>query len=191
MEELNKNLFLTINSYAGQHHLLDLSMISAAKFMPYIFIALLFYLWFNDKRNEALYAGYATTLGIVINQIIGMVVFHNRPFVDGLGLNLLSHKVENSFPSDHTTFTVSIALMLLTCKSTRILGVVTAFLALWCGVARVYSGVHYPFDIIGSIIVSIVAIIIITIFKNKLSGLNDLIISIWDKIFKDKNARDS
>ncbi len=191
MEELNKNLFLNLNSYAGQHHLLDLVMIFMAQFMPYIFIGLLFYLWFSDKRHEALYAGYATTFGIMINQIIGMIVFHNRPFMDGLGLNLLSHKVENSFPSDHTTFTVSIALMLLTFKSTRMLGIVATVLALWCGVARVYAGVHYPLDIFGSIVVSIISVIILTTIKHKLIGLNDMIILIWNKIFKDKNARDS
>ena len=179
---LNQQIFLTINNFAGKSHQLDLIMSMAAEYLPYIFIALLFYLWFRDRKNEALYAGYATTLGVLINQIIGLFYFHPRPFMDHLGTTLLSHKIENSFPSDHTTFTLSIALMLITFKTTRVIGVVTTFLALWCGIARVYAGVHYPFDILGSVVVSILAVIVIMTFRNKLAILNNFAISVWQKI---------
>ena len=191
METLNQNIFISINSNTGQNHTVDFFMTMLAQYLPYIFIGLLFYLWFTNRKNEALYTGYATTSAVGINSIIGLFYFHPRPFMENLGITLLSHKPENSFPSDHTTFVVSIALMLITFKSTRILGIISIILALWCGVARVYCGVHYPFDIMGSILVSIIAVIIITIFKDKLSILNNIIISIWDRIFKDKNERDS
>jgi len=181
MLTLNQNIFLSINSYAQKSHLLDSVMVVVAEYMPYLFIGLLFYLWFKNKKAEALYAGYATTLGVGINLIIGFFYFHNRPFMDNLGVALLSHKPENSFPSDHTTFTVSIALMLLSFKSTRAIGVIATFLALWCGVARVYSGVHYPFDILGSIVVSIMAVVIITMLKIRLAVVNEFIISTWYK----------
>ncbi len=184
MKTLNQNIFLSINSYAGENHIVDFLMTFVAQYLPYIFIAMLFYLWFTNKKNEALYAGYATTLGVGINLIIGLFYFHPRPFMDGLGVALLHHKAVNSFPSDHTTFVVSIALMLTTFKSTRTLGVVSIILALWCGIARVYCGVHYPFDILGSIVVSIIAVIIINILKNKLASLNNLILSIWFKVLK-------
>ncbi len=180
MHNLNQSIFLWINSFAGKIGILDNIMILVAKFLPYLFIALLFYLWFNNKKNEALYAGYSTTLGVGINQIIGLFYFHNRPFMDGIGQTILKHKPDSSFPSDHTTFTLCIALMLLTFKSTRIIGAVATILALWCGMARVYLGVHYPFDIAGSIIVSILAVLIITLLKQKLYTINQFIIrSIW------------
>ena len=191
METLNQNIFISINSNVGQNHTVDFFMTIIAQYLPYVFIVILFYLWFNNKKNEALYSGYVATLGVSINLIIGLFYFHPRPFMDGLGLNLLSHKIENSFPSDHTTFIVSIAIMLITFKSTRVLGIISIILALWCGVARVYCGVHYPFDIIGSIVVSIIAVIIITILKDRLSRLNNLIISIWYKIFRICNDRNS
>ena len=186
MLSLNQDIFLSINSYALKSHLLDSVMTAAARDMPFLFIGLLLYLWFKDKKVEALYAGYATTLGVGINLIIGLFYFHNRPFMDHLGATLLAHKSENSFPSDHTTFTVSIALMLLTFKSTRTLGIISTFLALWCGLARVYAGVHYPFDILGSIVVSIIAVTFIMVLKDKLTVVNKFIISIWYKIFKEK-----
>ena len=184
MYNINQELFLTINNYATTNHDIDFIMISFAKYIPYIFIGLLFYLWFSNKQNEALYAGYTTTLGVTINSMIGLFYFHPRPFMDNLGVALLSHKAENSFPSDHTTFVVSIAFMLLTFKQTRIIGVVASILALWCGVARVYCCVHYPFDIAGSIVVSIVAVTIIKLLSSKLSGLNIFIISLYNKILE-------
>jgi undecaprenyl-diphosphatase len=184
MEELNRQLFLNINQYVGNSHFIDLIMILIAKSMPYFFIGILFYLWFTNRRNESLYAGYATTLGVGINQIIGFFYFHPRPFMENLGTTLLAYKPENSFPSDHTTFTLSIALMLISFKSTRILGVVLSVFALWCRIARIYTGVHWPFDIAGSVITSSVAVIIILLLKSKLMKLNDIIINLWDKIFK-------
>ena len=180
----NQNIFLEINNLAGKSHLLDLIMKMAAEYLPYLFIGLLFYLWFSERKNEALYAGYATTLGVLTNQLIGLFYFHPRPFMDHLGTTLLSHKPDSSFPSDHTTFTLSIALMLITFKTTRAIGIITTFLALWCGIARVYAGVHYPFDILGSIVVSIIAVMIIAMLKSRLIAINKLIISVWYKTFK-------
>lgn len=180
----NQNIFLEINNFAGKSHLLDLIMKMAAEYLPYLFIALLFYLWYSDRKNEALYAGYATTLGVLTNQIIGLFYFHPRPFMDHLGTTLLSHKPDSSFPSDHTTFTLSIALMLITFKTTRAIGIVATFFALWCGIARIYLGVHYPFDILGSIVVSIIAVMIITMLKSRLIVINKFITFIWYKIFK-------
>ncbi len=91
---------------------------------------------------------------------------------------------KNSFPSDHTTFTLSIALMLLSFKSARVIAIVATFFALWCGIARVYAGVHYPFDILGSVVISILAVIVIMALKNKLIVLNNFVISIWQKIIR-------
>ena len=187
MENLNQKWFLFINSFATKNHTLDFLMIMIAKSLPYFFIALLLYLWFTNKKNEALFAGFSTSLGVGINLAIGLFYFHNRPFMDNLGVGLLFHKAENSFPSDHTTFVLAISLMLLTFKTTKILGVVTTIFALWCGVARIYLGVHYPFDIIGSIFVSSIAVITITILKSRFLNLNRLIISILIK--KDYNGK--
>lgn len=185
MHTINQKLFLSINHFAQTHHTLDIPMIIAAKYTPYIFIGLLFYLWIGKRKNEALYAGYTATLGVGINIFIGLFYFHPRPFMDHLGTTLLSHKADSSFPSDHTTFTMSIALMLLSFKTTRTIGIIAVFLALWCGVARIYAGVHYPFDILGSVVVSILAVVVIMALKNRLALLNNIIISVWQKIIKE------
>ncbi len=186
---LNQKLFLYINSFAGKNHLVDLIMIIIAQITPYLFIFLLFYLWFSKRKNEALYAGYGAIIGILINKIISLFYFHPRPFMNHLGTTLLFHKADSSFPSNHTTFTLSIAFILLTFKSTRFIGVIATFFALWCGFSRVYIGVHYPFDIFGSIVVSILTVVFVMIFKNQLTILNKLIIDIWHKTLSSRTSK--
>ena len=181
---MNKELFLYINSFANKNHSLDLFMIASAKAIPYLFILVLIYLWFSKRKNETLFAGYSAILGVIISKSIGLIYFHPRPFMDKIGTLLIHHKADSSFPSDHTTFTMSIALMLLYFKSTRVLGIVLTLLALLCGIARIYVGVHYPFDILGGIAVGIFASLIIYFLIPQLQKVNDFIIGIWNKIWK-------
>jgi undecaprenyl-diphosphatase len=184
---MNKTLFLAINSLAGQNHFLDLFFIGCAEFMPYIFILAEVYLYFIAKRkNEAIFAFYAALIGLFINQIIGLLYFHNRPFMDHIGLKLIHHLPDNSFPSDHTTFLFAIAVSLLFYKKTKNWGKVLLILAFFGGLARVYVGVHYPFDIIGAILTGIIGAFIVFALKDKLWKINDIIIKIEYKILKTK-----
>ena len=99
----NQSLFLLINNYAGKSQILDTIAIVLGDNMPYLFIVIEVYLYFfTRKRESSLYAFYAVIVALVINQIIGLFYFHNRPFMDGIGTVLSSHLAESSFPSDHT-----------------------------------------------------------------------------------------
>ena len=107
---MNETLFLYINSFAGNNHILDLFFMISAKAMPYIFIGIEVWLYFIAKRKkEAIFAFYSVLVGLFISQIIGIFYFHNRPFMDNIGHSIGFHIAENSFPSDHTTFIFSIA----------------------------------------------------------------------------------
>jgi len=187
LENLNRDWFLAINSYAGKNHILDVIITAIAQYTPYLFIVGLFYLWFTNKKDEALFAGYATTLGIAINLLIGLVYVHPRPYMQSLGHTLLAHKNDSSFPSDHTTFLFSIAFMLITFHSTRKLGNLAILFSFACGIGRVYSGVHWPYDIIASIVVSVVAVTIISLLRDRFFSVNHLIILVWYKILGRKN----
>ena len=90
------------------------------------------------------------------NLLISSLWFHPRPFMLGLGQNLLAHTPESSFPSDHATvmFTLAFALML---ASLRKLGVLILLLGVLVGWARIYLGVHFPFDIAGSLLISLIS----------------------------------
>jgi undecaprenyl-diphosphatase len=185
IEQLNLALFHLINQYAGLNPAIDTLAIFAAEYMPVIVILALAILWIlkgNNTRDVILYGIYAAIIGLVINYIIGLVYFHPRPFMIGLGTQLFQYPAETSFPSDHTTFMVSIALMLFYFKETRVYGVILLILGLIGGLARVFSGVHFPLDILGSIVVSIISTLIIFRFKDRFNPLNMLIEEIYIKI---------
>ncbi len=185
IEQLNLALFHIINQYAGLNPVIDTLAIFAAEYMPVVVILALAVLWItkgNRTRDVILFGIYAAIIGLIINYIIGLVYFHPRPFMIGLGTQLFQYPAETSFPSDHTTFMVSIALMLLYFKETRVYGVIVLILGLTGGFARVFSGVHFPLDILGSIVVSIISTLIIFQIKDIFKPLNMLIKEIYLKI---------
>jgi undecaprenyl-diphosphatase len=185
IEQINITLFQLINQYAGVNPYIDIIGVIMAQYMPVVIILILAYLWIqngNNYRNIVLYGIYASLIGLAINLIIGLIYFHPRPFMIQLGTQLFHYPVETSFPSDHTTFMISIALTLIYFKETRIVGIGLFILGLIGGFARVFSGVHFPFDIFGGIIVSIFASILIYLFKDQLKPLNNAITRIYIKL---------
>ncbi len=189
--QLNINIFNMINNFAGKTLFLDKVGIIMAEYLPIIFIFALLYYWFknNDYKNISLYSGYSAILGVLLNFLITLFYFHPRPFMDNIGILLISHKPETSFPSDHTTFMLSIGFMFLYFKKTRKLGIVLSVLGLAGGIARIYSGVHYPFDILGSFLVAIISSYIVFLFGKKLRKLNTLIIDLYCRVLKLKYGK--
>ncbi len=189
--QLNINIFNMINNFAGKTLFLDKVGIIMAEYLPIIFIFALLYYWFknNDYKNISLYSGYSAILGVLLNFLITLFYFHPRPFMDNIGILLISHKPETSFPSDHTTFMLSIGFMFLYFKKTRKLGIVLSVLGLAGGIARIYSGVHYPFDILGSFLVAIISSYIVFLFGKKLRKFNTFIIDLYCRVLKLKYGK--
>lgn len=186
--EINEFLFHVINSLAGKNTVLDLTGIFLAKYTPFFFIVFLLYLCLRGKKKPTICAGYSAILGILLNFIIGLFYFHPRPFMEGLGKELIKHSPDNSFPSDHTTFMLSIALTLFYFKETRIWGIFLSILGLLGGLSRVYCGVHFPFDILGSVFVSLVSSTTVYFLKDYLEPLNKIIEGVCDAIFRRKKT---
>jgi len=184
MEELNQSLFLKINSFVGNNSIIDFLVVACGEYMPYLFILIEVLLYFVfKKKNIAIFAFMSMVLALAINQIIGMFYFHNRPFVDGLGTTLVKHVPDSSFPSDHTAFMFGIAIYILLSMDDKLFGRVLLLLAFIGGVARVFIGVHYPFDILGSIVTATIASLIIYKLQDKLQPINNFIFKIENKIF--------
>ena len=187
MVSINQSLFMSINQYAGQNALLDNIAILLAEYSPYLFIALEVYLYFlSHKRHEALLAFYSMLLALSINQIIELFYFHNRPFMDGLGTTLFQHVPENSFPSDHTTFMLAIACSLFLSPRTRKLGILLIIVGIIGGIGRVFIGVHYPVDIMGSILVGAISSIIMQLQAQRIKFIDQYIFKLEEKIFRRK-----
>lgn len=156
MDGFNVAAFLAVNQYAGQSRFFDTLVIGVAEWMPYFFIMVLILLWFSknvERKKSSVIAGCSVLLGLLINHVVSWFYFHPRPFMQGLGTNLVSHAPDTSFPSDHTTFLFCIAMFLLLHSSTRKLGGVLCLLSVLGGLARIYVGVHFPLDVLGAAVV--------------------------------------
>lgn len=191
IEQINTNIFSVINQYAGHHHTVDVVAVIIAEYLPFIFILAMIYLWLSanlEKMHSALYAGYSAFVGVIINLVITLFYFHPRPFMENIGTTLIQHAPETSFPSDHTTFMLSVATMLLFAKSTRILGIILLIAGLFGGFSRVFCGIHFPVDIFGSLVVSSFASIAIFLLRMKLIPVNNYVTHVYMEIIKKKMA---
>ena len=152
MEPLNQSLFLLINA----SHQPNVALLGLTKFLAQVpvFFALLclVLMWLKDNLSKSvvLNAIYVTSFALLVNFVISLMWQHNRPFVDHIGLTFIRHTPDSSFPSDHVTFLACIAFCLSLDKHYHSLGICLLGLSLATAWARVFSGVHYPFDVLGA-----------------------------------------
>jgi len=158
-ESLNIELFQIINAPAHPAPGIILAARILAEWVVYAAAIWMVAAWIRTGqsfRRGLLDALLAAMISLGINQLIGLFVYHPRPFDLNLGHQFLAHGTETSFPSDHAVLMFSIAFTLLLTPVSRGWG--WLFLVFGVGVAwsRVYLGVHFPFDMIGAFIVAIV-----------------------------------
>ena len=157
MEAFNQSLFLLINAPA---HPGAVVLALAKLFAKYVILLmpltlLVGWLRGNERtRKLMLEAAISALLALLIAQIIGLVWPHPRPFMIGLGHQLIPHVADSSFPSDHLTLMWSVGFSLLLHAETRAAGVLLTLLGLPVAWARVYLGVHFPLDMAGAALVA-------------------------------------
>jgi undecaprenyl-diphosphatase len=185
MGNLNEKLFLMINNLANKNDLLDKVGVFLGEMGPFIFIGLIIYLYFFKKnKKEAIYATIAVILAILLNHIIEIFYFHPRPFAVGLGTVLKEHAPDSSFPSDHTTFMLTLSWIFVMFKTTKKAGINMLIFGTILGLCRVFEGVHWPFDILGAFAMGWFASFIIIKSEKILKPVVDMILGIDKKIFK-------
>lgn len=103
----------------------------------------------------------AVVAALLIVNIFDVLTPRARPFVthnDIVAVNVLVDPT--SFPSLHVAMTFAFSAMLLLLNR-RTLGWISFAVAILIGLSRVVTGVHYPTDIIGGMIVGFVAAAIV------------------------------
>jgi len=157
MLALNHHLFLLINAEPGESPLLiALGRIVAADAIGLVPV-LLVLLWIRgrpDRRGGLVATAVATALALGANQIVGQFWYEPRPFMIGLGRTLMAHAPENSFPSDHTTFMLTVGIGLIATGAAPRWGRVVTIAGVLVAWARIYLGLHFPLDMVASALIA-------------------------------------
>ncbi|MBP1865863.1 undecaprenyl-diphosphatase [Clostridium tetanomorphum] len=172
-------LFYIINDLADKNIFLDSFMIMLSKYVPIVFMSVLVLIFIlgivknkGEYRKVAFNTFIFTIFNLILSFIIGSIYFENRPFVQSK-VNLLYPHAENaSFPSDHVTGTMSIALGMKAYNN--ILSKILTMLSILVGISRVYVGHHYPMDVIGAYVMVVITGYLYNLFlKNKIDMIYD------------------
>lgn len=180
---MNYSIFKFINDFAGKWSVLDHFMIFLSKSAIVVVIGLLCYLWFQKNTNKkytAFYIVLTLILALGSNLILHQFYYHARPFVNHHVTKLISHSSDSSFVSDHGTLVFSTAIILLLRKNS--LSKYSAIWAILVGISRIYVGVHYPFDIVGSFILSGLAALVVIKTKNYTEFLMKILLKVYEII---------
>lgn len=128
----------------------------------------------KTQKNNALTIFFAAATGVIMNYIIKFFVTEQRPYhVIDLAVNpkeslILKNIPTDSFPSDHATVGMSIALTTLILgyryHNTQMIKIGWIFIAftLIMNISRITIGVHRPADIIWGMGVGIISALLLT-----------------------------
>lgn len=152
-------LFRLINGLAGRWPVVDAVMrfFATDYVVPTTMICALVFVWFSGRRvlqRQALLAILSVAISNTIVAAFNAVWFRPRPFTTHDDVTLLFyHPSDSSFPanSSATTWALAWAVWLID----RRIGSILVTLAFMMALARVFVGVHYPFDVIAGAMIGI------------------------------------
>lgn len=153
--KIDENLFVKIQVFVHGNAWMDKPLVFLAQYLIYGIPILLIILWFwsvpvKKATFKSLLAAVIAWLGFA--KIIASLVGRSRPTEALLGgKELLFHRPDTSFPSDHAAMLFALALS-LRLYGMKKLGNVLLVVAALISISRVMVGVHFPLDVIGGAI---------------------------------------
>lgn len=129
--------------------------------LVFLFPFIIFVFWFwkfsdnlIDQRIFVLKSVIAIFISLLISMILKFIFYKNRPFLVILNKNFLTHTKTSSFPSNHASFVFTVSFCFLFWFK-KWIGFFLFFLSFLIILARIFFGIHWPFDIIGSFLISL------------------------------------
>lgn len=180
-----------INTFFWHHDALEDPLLTYVQAAEALFLAMLVVTcllarherWLTVRR-AAVAAGLSAGLGLLIAKLITEFYDRPRPFVahpNSVHL-FAAHAPDASFPSDHATAAVAIAVAILLRSKLR-WGAITLVLAVILLVGRVALGYHYPTDVLGGAAVGTLAALALAAppIRHAIDRLSDTLGSYWDR----------
>ena len=171
-----------INSFAGQAPLVDPTMVAITQAgVPFIVLVVVLQWWSREDRQHvrhaAICAGLAFLLGLAINQGVIFFIHRVRPYDAGVSHLLIAKSADWSFPSDHATASMSVAMAFALQRLPRRTLAFFA-MALLVSLSRVYVGTHYLTDVLGGAATGIIAVVAVRVLYRENSKLDRFATSI-------------
>ena len=126
---------------------------SYAEYVFYVGVVVLVYEACGQASNGCRIT-LSASIALACSGLIGHVFYRDRPFVTHAVLQLIAHPANASFPSDHAigAFVIATSIWLFHRKE----GALAALAAL-IAISRVWTGVHYPLDVLAGAAIGIIA----------------------------------
>ena len=155
--------FQFINGFANHSALLDWFVVVIAEYIPYIACIVAIVLWskipaWRERVRLSIVMAFSLLLGRgLIFEIIRFFYNRPRPFV-ALQFIPLFTETSYAFPSSHAIVLTTLACVVF--MMSKRWGIIFFLFAIINAIARIYSGVHWPTDCIGGIIIALVSVFI-------------------------------
>lgn len=174
MNAFDTHLYHLINGLSGKSVLMDHIMAFFSQYALELYAVLFIVAWFvlprrdDKRRHQLVLAVFAGILGLVINFVIAHFWYRARPFVvlpKGDFNQVIPHAADSSFPSDHSTGSAAFAFGVMG-RSQKWVSIGFSCIAVIVMFSRVYCGVHWPTDVLASVVVGFISNIIIRRFSH-------------------------
>ncbi|MBU3964258.1 phosphatase PAP2 family protein [Patescibacteria group bacterium] len=168
---LDLNIFFFLNGLTDKSRVFDIIVIFFAQYIQYFLVVLFFIFLFYCLKNkqEKIRAFLTTIVSIIVSRvcITGLIrLFYHRPrpFIFN-SIHQLIFSNGYSFPSGHSAFFFAMATAIYFYN--KKLGITFFIAAIFMNMSRVISGVHYPSDIVGGMIIGIISALFVRFFTEK------------------------
>ncbi|MCM2532578.1 phosphatase PAP2 family protein [Neobacillus pocheonensis] len=195
LSQLDYHWFQVINHFAVTYSFFNPIMAFTANNLDYLFYIGVIIYWFTrtESNRQMVFQGLVTaSLALGTNKLIGTLYHRDRPFVHHHVIQLVMHEASASFPSNHAAASFAIAASIWFWRKRD--GWIWFILAAAISFSRVWSGIHYPTDVIGGAILGILLALLVNrvfrsfhLFKRISETLIQFYENIEHRIWKPKN----
>jgi undecaprenyl-diphosphatase len=137
----------------------DNLIIFCAKYLIFILILAVFVIWLRlTPKLRWQFAAAVVLAGmaaLIFSKIAGALYYHPRPFVVQNIKPLIAHGNDNGFPSEHALLAMTLSAVVYYYR--RRLADWLFGLTFLIGLGRVFAHVHSPIDILGGLVLGILA----------------------------------
>jgi undecaprenyl-diphosphatase len=179
MENIDIAVTQVINGWSGHWTALDAFMVLATQWGVPLMIAAVALTWWQGggdraERHVTVCAGLSFLLGLAMNQLILLFFHRMRPYDAGLTHLLISPSADPSFPSDHATASMAIALTFLL-HGRSLKAILSLAAAAIVAVSRIFVGTHYASDILGGLATAVLACLLVKTLYRERSRLDHFV----------------